>query len=749
MLLWHHLARAGMEAADEASTTEYERVREISQRRLIPLYAQHMRITRGYNELYLQQAELVGMLYDLYDRYSDWLENLEGHEDERTGVQTRLAELSLDLQVPEVVQPQITSYPEGYMAREVMTWSGSHPTGTYEHLFFVDQEERQFLMGLEALAGAFTGSGASELGGLTTNGPATTRTRFVLTPERGTTSIDRTARLAVRGGAGFYGMQQLSYRTVFTDDGTGIRRRATSTVDTDGSPPTTPSVGFAGHSGSGTFWFHDPDRIDLVWSSSDPQSGIAEYEYAIGDEDDPTSVREWTAAGGRTQLRLHGVPPLVGQEYRVSVRARNGQGLWSEVGQSAPFRYDPTPPTFGEGATLARTEVAAPAEVAAPSFAVLNRTALPICEPPLPPAGWGPGSRPRKSGSSSSQSSPEPISATFYRPEASDQESGVARYYWRVSTDGAATFEGPEGWTESSTSRSELEIRGAPLEYAKDLYMTVVAVNHAGLVSEPLVEKFRVADPTPPEAPRFCVTQIAGLQKGLAISLDRAAHDPETGITGYDYRIRTAGGTVVRDWATRRLPVNSLPLGELLPLTSSTTIRENQSYYVDLLARNGQGQETVVTSGPIRPDFSPPPTPVISGVEVRETPITAFVLGRWVDLGVDRKLIATVTVPNDPQSGIAEWAWEIRTNTGLRVLSVGEGEYLENREQFQKGQIEIRLDELGLTPGQVYTLMVMSVNQAGLTSKAAQVLFNHQGITTGADEIRDGFGRQQLPGIQW
>lgn len=73
------------------------------------------------------------------------------------------------------------------------------------------------------------------------------------------------------------------------------------------------------------------------WSASDPQSGIAEYRYAVGTGPDAIeSVLPWTSAGTATAISSAALPLVSGTSYCVGVQARNSAGTWSATGVSAP-----------------------------------------------------------------------------------------------------------------------------------------------------------------------------------------------------------------------------------------------------------------------------------------------------------------------------------------------------------------------------------------------------------------------------
>jgi Leucine-rich repeat (LRR) protein len=104
------------------------------------------------------------------------------------------------------------------------------------------------------------------------------------------------------------------------------------TIDT--TPPTTPVVTDSGVVTSSTSQLH------ATWTSSDPESGIAEYQYAIGTAAGETDVIGWTSVGTDTQVTKTGLNLTPGTTYYFSVKAKNGAGLWSDVGVSDGIRVE-------------------------------------------------------------------------------------------------------------------------------------------------------------------------------------------------------------------------------------------------------------------------------------------------------------------------------------------------------------------------------------------------------------------------
>ena len=95
----------------------------------------------------------------------------------------------------------------------------------------------------------------------------------------------------------------------------------------DKTPPTQP---IATASGDGSL-----TSISASWSSSDPESPITQYRYAIGTTPGGREVVAWTYISiARTSVTRTGLNLTSGQVYYVTVGARNEGGLWSDDGVS-------------------------------------------------------------------------------------------------------------------------------------------------------------------------------------------------------------------------------------------------------------------------------------------------------------------------------------------------------------------------------------------------------------------------------
>jgi hypothetical protein len=100
-------------------------------------------------------------------------------------------------------------------------------------------------------------------------------------------------------------------------------------IKVDTTAPSKPSVTDGGSSTTNT------TSLSASWLSSDLESSIAEYQYSIT-RDSPigTVIRNWTSRGTVTSVTATGLTLQRGKIYFFKVKAKNGAGIWSTVGNS-------------------------------------------------------------------------------------------------------------------------------------------------------------------------------------------------------------------------------------------------------------------------------------------------------------------------------------------------------------------------------------------------------------------------------
>ncbi len=703
MWIWYHLARAGMQAADAGADDALADVVSLSGQRLGAIRAQHGAVSSSLDRLYGSQAALTGVLYDAYDRYIGWRTETLGDSAlaPRAGLdafRARKEELALELTVPRLSGVQVTSLNQGYRSTQTFQWSGTHPRGAYEFLF------------------RDVGQAESALGApLFSNGAMGTLVGHRFLQARGWTEPTRSFEAGVRGGAGFIGLGRADYTVTFQQQGTGAGSSTTYVELVDATPPSAPVIELVGSAarplgtGGSEAWTSSPDAPLVRWTASDPESGISEYEVAVGTAPEDTSVRAWTSVGGRSEIRLDGVTLSQATPVFVSVRARNGRALWGAVGVSPAFRWDPSPPAFPLGASVSAS---APADGAATPTRTVLLPACTVPEPafPLTPPTrgidptatqrgdeWGGYLGGDSDGGANTAGTPQRMAPqrSFSWPSASDSESGLSAYRWRIDTSPPTGLEGG-GWSEVPGSQTSITVSGAPLAYQGQFYLTVVAENWAGELTEALTfGPFEVPDPTRPTNPRVCAA-VGRAADRFTVEFSTLAVDPETRVVGYQYRVRS-GSTTLRDWPAEALDWTDVASPGNVA-TQPLVLVDGLSYHVDVRARNGDGVfGDTISTGPVYVDASPPPTPTATAL-FGSSPATVLRL--------------RITGAADPHSGFMTQHLAVGTSQGAanvvawrNIPGAVPGEYV----------VDIPLIT-ALTAGATYWLQVRTVNQAGLAS---------------------------------
>jgi len=106
-------------------------------------------------------------------------------------------------------------------------------------------------------------------------------------------------------------------------------------IKVDVSPPLRPTVTLDGD------YTADPNMIHCTWYSSDPESGIAGYEYSIGTSAYAGDIVPLTSAGTATQAWVEGLNLIPETTYYFNVRATNGAGKVSLYNYATGIRYQP------------------------------------------------------------------------------------------------------------------------------------------------------------------------------------------------------------------------------------------------------------------------------------------------------------------------------------------------------------------------------------------------------------------------
>jgi len=111
-----------------------------------------------------------------------------------------------------------------------------------------------------------------------------------------------------------------------TDTASNIESEVEEEINIDKTAPSTPTVTDDGEFSTAK------DRLHAQWASQDPETGIVEYEYAIGTTPGTNDIAGWVPIGIFTEATAIGLNLEDGETYYFAVRAKNAAGSWSEIG---------------------------------------------------------------------------------------------------------------------------------------------------------------------------------------------------------------------------------------------------------------------------------------------------------------------------------------------------------------------------------------------------------------------------------
>lgn len=140
--------------------------------------------------------------------------------------------------------------------------------------------------------------------------------------DNATTSVTKTG-LSLTSGSTYY----FNVRGVNNAGIPGVAK-STNGILVDTSAPVTPTVTDDGERVNAS------EKLHATWTSSDPQSSVAKYEYAVGSSSGATDIKNWTDVGLATEITDATLKLKVGTTYFVAVRATNRAGLVSDPGVS-------------------------------------------------------------------------------------------------------------------------------------------------------------------------------------------------------------------------------------------------------------------------------------------------------------------------------------------------------------------------------------------------------------------------------
>ncbi len=384
----------------------------------------------------------------------------------------------------------------------------------------------------------------------------------------------------------------------------------------DTTPPSIPVVTDEGQ------YSNNSTSIFASWSSTDLESGIAEYQYKITGYMGSPVIRDWTSAGTDTSVSASGLILQNGQTYYVMVKARNIGGLWSDIGYSDGITIDTTAPSL----------------------------------PTVTDAGAYTGSTTQLTASWSS----------------SDTESGMSEYQYQITQDTTAGTV-IRAWTSTGITAS-VTATGLTLVNGKKYYFSVKGKNRAGLWSSVGYSDGITVDNTAPATP---VVTDGGTTTTSTTQLTASwsSTDTGSGISEYQYQITqdTTAGTVIRAWTST---------GTTASVTASgLTLVNGKKYYFSVKAKNGAGLWSSIgySDGITVVDNTAPTTPVVtdSGTYTASTvQLTASWSSSDAESGISEY---QYQITQDTTAGTVIRAW---TSTGTTASVTASGLTLVNGKKY-------------------------------------------------------------------
>lgn len=399
---------------------------------------------------------------------------------------------------------------------------------------------------------------------------------------------------------------QTYYFTVKAENGVNLESAAVNSNGqrVDITPPLVVAQVRDGPGADGE-WFSSP--LSANWSaSSDPESGIVKYYYAVGTSQGATNVVGWTDNGALTSATATGITIADSQAYYFTVMAENGSGLSSS-------------PANSNGQTSDKSAPSAPSQVNDGTGADITYI-----------------------------NSLSGLSANW-APSADDQ-SGIARYLYAIGTTAGAV--NIKDWTDNGLNTSTTAAN-LVLNNGQPYYFTIKAENRAGLESPAGNSNGQTADTTGPSAPSAIKDGLGADVSYTTSTTQLSANwvgsaDGDSGIARYWYAIGTAaGGTNIADWADNGANTSVTRTG--LSLNNLAT------YYFTVKAENGVGlQSAAANSNGLETDaLAPTETlPVIDGT------------GLELDYVSSLNTLSAHWAASFQTSGIAEYFYAIGTATG-------------------------------------------------------------------------------------
>ncbi|OZC04069.1 hypothetical protein [Rubricoccus marinus] len=646
---WLEMPKRGLAEVVTASESAVQRLVTAYDAQRPALTTAHATFTSTIDEMYGLKAGMLVSTYGMIEQYEAW--RTDAGLPAASGVRNARADVVDALAPPDIAYLRLEGDTDDAGLRMAsVIWGVGHPVGVPE-LSYAFRVNGPSLASVYDDVPYLTSGTASPGDGWFPDANIAIQEFPMLRRSRTQTAARTTLYVRARSAGGVTATRYVQATVPLAEGGTSTQGQGGSVDGTDATPPAVPTAVLPNTRRAGTTWAPDSSRLDLVLSSRDPESGIAQWEVALGTTRGGTDVRNWEVfqgdrststqatgwggwgAGDAIAGTLYGLN-LGSTPVYLSVRATNGAGAVSSVyTRYEGITHDATPPEV----TLSVAPEA------------------PVVIPPAGPAVQRPAVRARAEWDAqriefdTSDIDAETVDVTW---DGSDPESGISHYDlgW-VAASGVARFDSTnQGWGWNQQSRFNSRTAAFPFPFTGSFRIIARAQNQAGGLSAPVVtEPIRRADPTRPTTPTVRVWPALG---GPVLTLSRVSRDNESGILGYQVAVGSAPGLDdLRAWPRDSLRVDwTVPEDVALrPAAQHLTWRyaRDGEQWVSVRAINGQGVASRATTSLVVHD---PTAPVVSEASVsferdRAGRITAQV---------------RATPPQDPETGVVSATVKVR-----------------------------------------------------------------------------------------
>ncbi|MBD3181126.1 hypothetical protein GF312_02470, partial [Candidatus Poribacteria bacterium] len=123
------------------------------------------------------------------------------------------------------------------------------------------------------------------------------------------------------------------------DNAGNIETEKSIEIDIDKTPPSIPVITDEGN------FTKSLDTLNFSWTeSNDTESGVVNYMYSTGTQQDGSDMIDWTSLGLATELNLTDLTLSNGVTYYLGIKVENGAGMLSDIALSDGITVDVDPP---------------------------------------------------------------------------------------------------------------------------------------------------------------------------------------------------------------------------------------------------------------------------------------------------------------------------------------------------------------------------------------------------------------------